>query len=244
MENIGENLKKARNKKKISVDKVYRDTKIHPKIILALEEGKIDDLPDPIYVKSFVRKYAKYLGLDPQPLLKKYSVATSDNKPLNFSSVESLRTKGNYIKKLVYFKNFIYFILSISIILIIVWSVNKIYHRRKTDTTSLTSKSSTVSSEKVPLEEVLVPPNESLKLKIQTTKDTWIQVKADQTTVFQKVLHKGSTQEFNANNQFRVWVGKASGVNLYLNNIPLKPLGSGVVKNIVIDRSGISISEE
>jgi len=41
--------------------------------VKALEEERYDDLPNPVYVRGFLRNYATYLGLDPQDVLDLYS---------------------------------------------------------------------------------------------------------------------------------------------------------------------------
>ena len=40
----------------------------------ALEENRSADLPEPVFVKGFLRNYALFLGLDPEQILDKYRV--------------------------------------------------------------------------------------------------------------------------------------------------------------------------
>jgi cytoskeletal protein RodZ len=46
---------------------------MHAAVIKALEDGRCDEMLTPMYVKSFLKKYAEYLGLDCGKLLSEYS---------------------------------------------------------------------------------------------------------------------------------------------------------------------------
>lgn len=47
-------------------------TRIRSRYLRAMEEEQFDLLPDPSYVRGFLRAYASYLGLDPQLALDEY----------------------------------------------------------------------------------------------------------------------------------------------------------------------------
>lgn len=44
-------------------------TRIRSRYIEALENGNYDGIPAPVFVRGFLRSYAVYLGLDPEPLI-------------------------------------------------------------------------------------------------------------------------------------------------------------------------------
>jgi hypothetical protein len=62
-------LRSTRERRGITVEQVAQDTRISLRFIEALEEEQFDELPAPVYVRGFLRSYANYLKLDPQPLL-------------------------------------------------------------------------------------------------------------------------------------------------------------------------------
>ncbi len=70
-ETIGKYLKKEREKLNISVKLIYQETKISQTNIELLEEDNLEKLPNKIYVKGFIKLYAKYLGLDTKLCLEK-----------------------------------------------------------------------------------------------------------------------------------------------------------------------------
>ena len=69
VESPGKYLKARRESKKLSLKKVADATNIREGILKAIEEDKYGDLP-PLYVKSFLRSYARYLVLDPDEVIR------------------------------------------------------------------------------------------------------------------------------------------------------------------------------
>lgn len=61
---LGDKLRREREAQGLSVDEVIEKTKISRRNINAIEEGRRDDLPHPVYSKGFIRNYAGVLGLD------------------------------------------------------------------------------------------------------------------------------------------------------------------------------------
>lgn len=65
-------LKKRREARGISLEEAARLTNIDIKYLEALEKAEFDKLPDPMYVKGYIRTYARELGIDALPLLRYY----------------------------------------------------------------------------------------------------------------------------------------------------------------------------
>jgi cytoskeleton protein RodZ len=72
MPEIGETLREARMRRRIDMTEVETATKIRGKYLRALENEEWDLLPGPTFVKSFLRTYAEYLGLDARMLVEEY----------------------------------------------------------------------------------------------------------------------------------------------------------------------------
>lgn len=67
----GASLAAAREDMNLSVADVARHLKLTPAQVEALEEGAYERLPGRVFVRGFLRNYAKLLGVDPQPLLRR-----------------------------------------------------------------------------------------------------------------------------------------------------------------------------
>ena len=72
MATLGQQLKAAREAQGTSESEAGSATRILTKIIIAMEADNFSVMPAPTYAKGFIRLYAKYLGLDPVPLVDEY----------------------------------------------------------------------------------------------------------------------------------------------------------------------------
>jgi cytoskeletal protein RodZ len=64
MPTIGEKLEKTRLHLGYSVEDVAHETRIHPNMIIHIEEDDFSQFPSVAYAKSFIRKYSEHLGVD------------------------------------------------------------------------------------------------------------------------------------------------------------------------------------
>jgi cytoskeleton protein RodZ len=72
MPEIGDQLRETRMRNRIDISEVEAATKIRAKYLRALENEEWDLLPGPTFVKTFLRTYADYLGLDARNLVEEY----------------------------------------------------------------------------------------------------------------------------------------------------------------------------
>src|SRR5947199_7035416 len=78
MPEIGETLRDARMRAKIDVSEVEATTKIRAKYLRALENEEWSLLPGSTFVRSFLRTYADYLGLDSKLLIEEFKLRHTD----------------------------------------------------------------------------------------------------------------------------------------------------------------------
>jgi helix-turn-helix protein len=72
MAEIGTTLRETRIRDKIDITTVEEATKIRAKYLRALENEEWGVLPGPAYIKSFLRTYAEFLGIDAHMLVEEY----------------------------------------------------------------------------------------------------------------------------------------------------------------------------
>lgn len=65
-------LRRARERRGLSIQDVARVTRISDKWLPALEEARLDHLPAPVFVTGYVRSYARVVGLDESDLVDRY----------------------------------------------------------------------------------------------------------------------------------------------------------------------------
>jgi len=76
----GKTLRQIREKMGIDLKTISMETKINMRILGWIEEEAFDKLPPMVYLKGFLRAYAKSLDLDPQRLVEGYLRFLAENK--------------------------------------------------------------------------------------------------------------------------------------------------------------------
>ncbi|HEY2477819.1 MAG TPA: helix-turn-helix domain-containing protein [Solirubrobacterales bacterium] len=69
---IGDTLAEARTRRAVDLEEVHSATGIRPRYLRAIEQEDWDALPEEFYARSFIRKYAQFLDVDPEPLVEEY----------------------------------------------------------------------------------------------------------------------------------------------------------------------------
>jgi transcriptional regulator with XRE-family HTH domain len=79
---IGEALRSAREAQGKSVEDAAAATRIRSSYLEALEQEHFEQLGGNVYAKGFLRSYARFLGVDPDPLLDAYRAQERPDAPL------------------------------------------------------------------------------------------------------------------------------------------------------------------
>lgn len=72
MSELGEQLKRAREEKRVSLDEIQALTKIQKRYLQAIEDGDFDKLPGAFYTKAFIKSYAEAVGLNYEALIQEF----------------------------------------------------------------------------------------------------------------------------------------------------------------------------
>lgn len=72
LELIGQKLKSARENQGLSVRQIYERTKIPIGHLLSIDGAQSEELPEPVYVAGYIKRYAECVGLDGQALSEEY----------------------------------------------------------------------------------------------------------------------------------------------------------------------------
>jgi cytoskeleton protein RodZ len=72
---FGENLRREREMRGVSLEEISSATKISMRFLEAIEQEEFSKLPGGIFSRSFIRTYARYLGLDEERVVAEYQLA-------------------------------------------------------------------------------------------------------------------------------------------------------------------------
>src|SRR5712692_7358474 len=81
MASFGENLRRERELRGISLREIADATKISVRFLQALEQDRLDVLPGGVFRRAFVKQYAKHLGLDADRLVAEFVYAHGEQAP-------------------------------------------------------------------------------------------------------------------------------------------------------------------
>jgi len=100
MKEIGEKLKQARESIGVCIDEVADDLKLRPSQIVSIEEGQEKDFEDILTLKSYIKEYAKYLGLKSDDLVDEFNEYLFDcTSKISLNDIKKARQKISSKKK-------------------------------------------------------------------------------------------------------------------------------------------------
>ena len=73
-------LKIKRESLGLSLDDVFKKIRIRASYLQDIENREFPSLPDPVYTKNFIKTYAKFLGVDEEPIIKDYDAYINARK--------------------------------------------------------------------------------------------------------------------------------------------------------------------
>lgn len=102
MKDIGLKLKEKREENGVSVEEAAEDLKMRPSQIISLEEGKKEDFKDVVFLKYFIRDYAKYLGLDGEKMVDEFNEFLFDfTSKIPVEEIEKAKNSNTKTKEVV-----------------------------------------------------------------------------------------------------------------------------------------------
>src|SRR2546421_1758853 len=83
---FGEELRREREIRGISLKEIADATKISKRFLEAIEKNDHRTLPAPVFTRGFVREYARYLGLNAEEIVNRYNFAAAGDDRIEKST--------------------------------------------------------------------------------------------------------------------------------------------------------------
>src|SRR5687768_17956059 len=87
---VGTTLRIARERRNVTIAQLASTTKIPATVLQALDDNAFDRVPGGIFVRGFIRTYAREVGLDPEEMVAQFRAETAATVPAA-ESVEATR---------------------------------------------------------------------------------------------------------------------------------------------------------
>jgi transcriptional regulator with XRE-family HTH domain len=258
---FGEELRREREIRGISLKEIADATKISKRFLEAIERNDHKTLPAPVFTRGFVREYAKYLGLNADEVVNRYNYAAAGDDRIEKSPhlerlvapppapvrEKEFTPKGIPSPFARIDRNIVITVIIVAALGVLgYWAVK---HKREMAaaareepplvTTSHTPVKPVVPAQAPPATASSAPNDETLRLTVEATDNSWIVLDADGKTVFSDEMRKGERHSYEARDGFRFrTIGNAAGVTVTLNDVKLPALGDEgqVLHDKILDR--------
>jgi cytoskeletal protein RodZ len=216
LKEIGIQLRQLRQEHSISTEEIAAKTHIQLRLLQALEEGESDQLPEPIFIQGFIRRYAEALNLDGSTLAQTFPV---NELPIND------KTSSKEVPQLA-FTTFQPCLLYISTLLVIGIASGLLY---------LLNRPYRVQPElqtaNFPQPSVSPTPQASqsdfpIQVRVSLNDESWLRVTEDGKIQFEGILTKGTQKTWTAQKQLIIRAGNSGAVLLSFNGQEPKTLGN------------------
>jgi cytoskeletal protein RodZ len=238
MESVGELLRKAREAQGTTIEEVAKSTRMSAGTIEALEDDRYSALPAPVYVRSHIRAYARYLGLDEQTVFDRYLRFTQQQETKEPDEWDAVELQYAQTKKTASKRRLLIFAAAVVAVVVVVVAVR--LAQRETPaggagqavvegTPGVAARDTTIEWRKLGLTAV-------------AKQRTWVRVVADGRSLGDVTLAVGERHSWQADREFVLDVGNGGGLDLFLNGEYLGTAGTGprVVEDLVINENGMS----
>jgi cytoskeletal protein RodZ len=226
---LGAHLLAYRQERSLSLEDIVILTKIPYKLLEAIEQGKLDQLPEPVYIRALIRQFAEALGLN--------GVECAKSFPLGSPTMELPTTPKVYFNSLL--RPVHLYLLYIFVIVCSVTSLSQLLNnttlsnssqkptRETVLKTQPTQGNSQVSNHLQSVSDSFNRNNNNKSLHIGVTlkASSWIRIIADGKTEFEGVLPKGTHRSWKAQEQLTVKTNNAGSVLISVNEEEAKQMG-------------------
>jgi cytoskeletal protein RodZ len=226
---IGEKLRQKRLEQALSIEKVAAKTLIRPPLLVAIEKGLLDELPEPVYTQRFIKQYAQALDLDGEALASSFPLSKSNRTAKN-------KLTWNLILPVVQLRPIHLYLLYIIAIAFAINTLSRSLSNNQWQTNNQLPELPIIADTLKPplpkdsnkVESVSATPktNKNIQIGVTLKAESWIRVVADGKIAFQGLLPSGTQRTWVAKDNLTVLAGNAGGVLLTINQKESKQMGN------------------
>jgi cytoskeletal protein RodZ len=234
LEELGARLRQFRTEKSISLEDVAAKTRIQARLLNAIEEGRLDQLPEPIYIKGFIKRFAEAVGMNGAEFSSSFPIGVT---------LQRIRPTWRYIPVTQLRPIHLYLVY----VVLVIGSVNGLsflvrgsasdrgpdkYAQQnppielptppKSSNTKSLQKLNTAKPVKLSQQ---TKDGKSVQVSVRLKADSWMRIVADGETKFEGILPEGTQRSWVANKTLIVRAGDAGNVLVEFNDQTPKEMG-------------------
>lgn len=230
LKELGSRLRDVRERQVLSLREVSERTRISPRLLAAIEEADAKTLPESVYLKGLLKRYADALGLKGSEWAAEFPLGNilAGITP-SWQSIPTSRNRSLHL-----------YCLYVLTLMVGISSLSHLSQRSPLQANDPNAEQAVAIAElpetaspvttKLPktTSPLIVQPSRLAKPVVVdvTLKDNcWIRIVADGKTTFEGTLQKGDRRTWEANEELVIRAGNAGGVEIAFNEQQAEPLG-------------------
>ncbi len=241
---LGVLLRSARTQQGLSLEAVAGNTLIRASLLQAIEQGDLDSLPEPIYIRGLIRRYGDTLGLDGETLSSQFftplRIRRRSWQESPAAQLRPLHLYGAYFVILIVAVSGLSYLLKRtapeSAALPPLDPLNQVQPNAPSDP-PLSAREGAVPTD---LPVVQTESQSAIKVEMTLTSQSWLRITSDGDTEFEGILQPGETRLWTADKALTIRAGNAGGVLVSLNDGQAETLGQpGMVKEVTFGQDNV-----
>jgi cytoskeleton protein RodZ len=233
---VGGTLRHARLRKRLTLEQITQSTKISHATLEALENNDFDRLPAGVYIRGFLRAFAREVDLDPEETVEQYmeqfetvpamAIASEPPEVAHDDGADDLpRTRAIVIPRVP--------LAAVAALIVIIAAGSYLYRSSRAakagmTTTAEASSATTSVPAPAPPADIARAANvepDMLRIELTATGPCWVSATADRESALSRLLQAGERHELQAKDEVVLRVGDPSTVAISVNGVAARPLG-------------------
>ena len=239
---FGRYLRDIRLSKGISLETVAEETRIRIDNLFLIERENHDKLPDEVFVKGFLRAFAKAIDADGDEAVRRYQLRLKVVQKIAKSEADLKMPAGKFWRRLLFCFGALLCLIFLSVF------AESVLNKKPSSTgllkinieqpADIENEVKATLKPQYDAEPAIVQINnkpERLILKITAVEETWMKIIIDGQKPNEYYLKPGDHVELEATLGYNLFIGNAGGIRLLLNSESIEVPGkSGQVVNLKI----------
>lgn len=226
---LGASLRQARQDLSLSLEDMAAKTMIRAGILSAIEQGRLNQLPEPVYIQGFIRRYADALGLDGVQVSSRFPTRLElrgmqpswKNTPA--AQLRPIHLYAIYVALIMAAISSLSYMMDRSAS----WSTVTIPAQIPTDPVQTDENDRRQSQGRSPAATATSPLSDSpVRVDVTLTAQSWLRIDVDGKTEFQGILPEGTQKTWEATSKVTIRAGNAGAVLVAYNNTQAQPMGA------------------
>ena len=214
-ESFGSWLRSQREVRQVELQTITQSSKINIRYLEALEQDRFDLLPATIFVKGFLREYARIVGLDPDEVLNFYLAASAQDDLEG--GIENLAKRS---KRRPFGRAGVVVLVVVAILGFLVWRFFPGSEREAAE--DMETMAPPITEEVPPPPPPAPLPEQPLRVTLEFRATSWVDVHSDGERTVSELRVQGESLTVAADEEIRLKLRNADAATIEVNGEPFE----------------------